>query len=75
MVSQKTIGGFMKREILDVVTPGRCCPGHDIYPDETYKNRRSKQARSRDIRVEQRHARRVKNQKLRNLAGEDEKET
>jgi len=25
-----------------------CCPGHDTFPSQTYKNRRSKRAQSRD---------------------------
>jgi hypothetical protein len=29
-----------------------CCPGHDKFPDQTYKNNRSKRARSRDIKKE-----------------------
>lgn len=36
-----------------------CCPGHDKYPCETYRNRRSKKARSRDIKREHRLVRRT----------------
>lgn len=54
----------MKREIVDVYNPGHCCPGHDKYPSETYKNRRSKIARSEGIKKEHRHARRVKRNNL-----------
>ena len=25
-----------------------CCPGHDTFPNDTYKNSRSKRARARD---------------------------
>ncbi|AJQ20938.1 hypothetical protein Phi10_043 [Salmonella phage vB_SentM_Phi_10] len=54
----------MKREILDVYYPGSCCPGHDKYPADTYKNRRSKSKRSDSIKKEHRHVRRVKRQNL-----------
>lgn len=50
----------MKREILDVYQPGHCCPGHDKYPSDTYKNRRSVSKRAEGIKKEHRHARRVK---------------
>ncbi|AFO10277.1 hypothetical protein Maynard_158 [Salmonella phage Maynard] len=50
----------MKREIKDVYDPGSCCPGHDKYPSEKYKNRRSVAKRSEGIKKEHRHARRVK---------------
>lgn len=50
----------MKREILDVRHPGNCCPGHDDFPCDTYKNRRSKAKRSEGIKREHRHVRRVK---------------
>lgn len=57
----------MKRQILSVC-PGYhttgCCPGHDTYPAETYKSNRSKRARSRDIKKEHRHFRRVMKQRL-----------
>lgn len=36
-----------------------CCPGHDKFPCETYRNRRSKKARSRDIKCEHRYVRRT----------------
>lgn len=56
----------MKREILDITgkVPGRCCPGHDIFPAETYSNNRSKRARSRDKKIEHRYVRRFKEQQL-----------
>lgn len=50
----------MKREIIDIKHPGNCCPGHDDYPCETYKNNRSKKARSKGIKLEHRYVRRVK---------------
>lgn len=50
----------MKREILNHKLGGiisGCCPGHDDWPIETYRNRRSKAARSRDIRREHKYVR------------------
>lgn len=35
-----------------------CCPGHDLYPSETYNSNRSKRARSRDNKRMHRHERR-----------------
>lgn len=50
----------MKREIL---TKKRhvcgCCPGHDTFPGDTYRNRTSKHARSRDKKVEHQHVRAI----------------
>lgn len=57
---------MMRREIIDVYNPGYCCPGHDKYPSNTYKNRRSKSARAEGIKKEHRHARRVKRMYLLN---------
>ena len=42
----------------------RCCPGHDTFPTETYNNRRSKKARSRDKKLEHRMARHILNRKI-----------
>lgn len=28
-----------------------CCPGHDKFPSETYRNRRSKKAHTRDTKL------------------------
>lgn len=53
-------GILMKREIVEVYRPGRCCPGHDKYPCESYKSRRSVKQRAEGIKKEHRHARRVK---------------
>ena len=56
----------MKREILKLkpkVTT--CCPGHDKYPDDVYRNHRSKKARSRDKKKEHQHARSIQKRKLR----------
>lgn len=57
----------MKREILNH-KPGvtGCCPGHDEFPDDTYKSNRSKRARSRDIKKEHRMVRRIVKNKLHN---------
>jgi hypothetical protein len=55
----------MKRELSDLIRLERCCPGHDIYPNETYANNRSKRARSRDKKIEHRYVRRVKEYRLR----------
>jgi len=52
----------MKRDILRVKRKkyiNGCCPGHDDYPDETYKGRRSKKARARDKKIEHQHARSI----------------
>lgn len=35
-----------------------CCPGHDSYPCEAYRNNRSKTARSKSKKLENRLARR-----------------
>lgn len=55
----------MKREIKDIKRITPCCPGHDDWPCETYKSRRSKRARSRDKGKEHRYVRRIKKQMLR----------
>jgi hypothetical protein len=50
----------MKREILAFNRHvSGCCPGHDTFPDDTYKSNRSKQARSRDMKVEHQVVRRM----------------
>ncbi len=50
----------MRREIITAgVFPGWCCPGHDKYPNETYRSRRSKKARTRDKKAEHQHARSI----------------
>lgn len=54
----------MKREILNHKRLPPCCPGHDKYPCETYKNSRSKRARSRSMAKEHRLVRRVTRQSL-----------
>jgi hypothetical protein len=55
----------MKREILNHQRHvSACCPGHDKYPCETYKNSRSKRARSRDMAKEHRWVRRRTKQTL-----------
>ena len=42
----------MKRELKTLIHISECCPGHDKYPCETYRNNRSKKARARDIKKE-----------------------
>lgn len=56
----------MKREIRTIKghNVGGCCPGHDDYPSDSYANRRSKKARSRDKAKEHRTARRIVTQKI-----------
>jgi hypothetical protein len=57
----------MKREIKEIARLEQfcgCCPGHDIFPDETYSSRRSKRARARDIKKEHRYVRRKTKQDL-----------
>jgi hypothetical protein len=52
----------MKREIEQLKGPRRldqCCPGHDDWPNDVYRNRRSVRARPRDIKREHRYVRRV----------------
>jgi hypothetical protein len=43
-----------------------CCPGHDTFPRETYNNRRSKHAQTRDTKVAHRRARRTTRNELKN---------
>lgn len=57
----------MQREILKFKRKkfiNGCCPGHDDFPDETYKSRRSKKARARDKRVEHQYARSLYNREI-----------
>lgn len=56
----------MRREILDHkwYIYG-CCPGHDLYPNHTYRNRRSKKAHQRDKKAEHQHVRSIAKNKLR----------
>lgn len=43
----------MKRDLLKIRRgDSGCCPGHDTYPDDSYKNRRSKKARARGKQME-----------------------
>jgi hypothetical protein len=59
----------MRRELafIDGALKGcGCCPGHDTWPNEVYKNRRSIRARARDIKREHRYVRRVLKGRLRN---------
>lgn len=41
-----------------------CCPGHDDFPNECYRGRRSIKARSKGKRSEHRYVRRIKKQNL-----------
>ena len=55
----------MKRQILQLRRGDcGCCPGHDTFPMETYKNNRSKRARSRDKKAEHQHARSILRRQL-----------
>jgi hypothetical protein len=52
----------MKRQLLSIKSCRHlcwCCPAHDVYPNESYKNNRSKRARSRDIKKEHKYVRTV----------------
>jgi hypothetical protein len=55
----------MKREIFLLIRVDQCCPGHDDWPNQTYKNNRSKRARSNDIKKEHRFVRRKQKHLLR----------
>jgi len=58
-------GRKVKRQILEIEPhPSDCCPGHDKWPNETYRNRRSKKARSRDKKKEHRYVRRMSKKKI-----------
>ncbi|CCE60794.1 hypothetical protein tf_39 [Pseudomonas phage tf] len=53
----------MKRELKDLKRLkycSGCCPGHDDWPCDTYRNNRSKSARARDIKKEHQWVRRKK---------------
>lgn len=56
----------MKREIITVTHPGHCCPGHDKYPCDKYRNRRSIKKRALGIKKEHRHVRRTVKQRIMN---------
>jgi len=57
----------MKREILNYkrakIISG-CCPGHDEWPVETYGNRKSVKARSRDKQSEHQYVRSLRRRKM-----------
>lgn len=56
----------MKRELLALRRGDcGCCPGHDIFPGETYKNRRSKAARAKGKRKEHQLVRQLNKRSLR----------
>ncbi len=50
-----------------------CCPGHDKFPKETYKNRKSIRAQTRDTRIAHKAARARSKIELRKLLDEEEK--
>jgi len=57
----------MKREILNYkrgIDINGCCPGHDDWPDETYRNRNSKRARSKDKQKEHQYVRSLRRKKM-----------
>lgn len=57
----------MRRQILMVKLHkmiGGCCPGHDEWPDDTYRSRRSKRARARDKKHEHKLARSILKRQL-----------
>lgn len=41
-----------------------CCPGHSRYPKDTYKNRRSKKAQTRDTKIAHRAERRTTKERI-----------
>lgn len=51
---------------IDKVKPGThgCCPGHDCFPSDTYRGKRSKKARSRDRKVEHRYIRHLLRERM-----------
>lgn len=59
---------IMKRELFLVKIRKHvngCCPGHDDFPNETYRSSRSKKARARDKKLEHQYARSLIKRKLR----------
>jgi hypothetical protein len=60
----------VKRELKQLQPKqDECCPGHDVWPNDTYKNRRSKKARSRDKKKEHKYVRSLASQLLQNIIG------
>lgn len=58
----------MKREILTLRRGDSwCCPGHDKFPNETYRNKRSKHARARDKRIEHQTVRAIVKRSIKRL--------
>lgn len=55
----------MKREIMQYVHVEQCCPGHDSYPSDTFKSRRSKKARAKSKQKEHKYARSLRKEFLR----------
>jgi len=55
----------MKRELKQLKPrQDECCPGHDTWPNETYRNRRSKKARAQGIKKEHKYVRTLAKRKL-----------
>jgi hypothetical protein len=49
-----------------------CCPGHDTFPSETYANRRSKRAQTRDTVIQHQRARAQQKTETREAVSEAE---
>lgn len=63
----------MKREIEKLRRgDSGCCPGHDLFPTETYNSRRSKRARARDKKAEHQMVRTIQKRQDRLLTQEEE---
>jgi hypothetical protein len=54
--------------------PSWCCPGHDKFPCETYKNNRSKKARAKGIQLEHQVARQRQKRNTNKLIEEGEED-
>lgn len=62
----------LKREILKFKRGScGCCPGHDTFPDDTYGNRRSKKARTRDRKIENQMVRQLQKRELKGTINEE----
>lgn len=60
----------MKPYGVNVRWDANCCPGHDNFPCETYRNRRSKKAQTRDTKIAHRIARHKAKAAVRNALEE-----
>lgn len=64
----------MKRELLNHKKKRNvsgCCPGHDDWPEETYRGKRSKKARSRDKQKEHKYVRILNRREVEGLTEEN----